>query len=116
MLVVNPWHWLNDDGTLPHNEPRLLRRVLRVAQVIEYGGTLKAGEMRETLLLCNKRPKRKPCGGLIWVIKTPDDSIVAFCMLCKTDEMTVHHWQDTEWAAGVMKPVRASFEADPTLN
>ena len=114
MLVVDPWHWLNEDGSLPHDNPRLLRRVLRVAQVIEYAGKLKPREMRETLLLCNKRPARKPCGGLIWVTKTSQDSIVAFCMLCKTDEMTVHHWQGTEWADGVMKPVPARFEVDPT--
>ncbi len=49
MLVVDPWHWLTQDGSLPFDQPRLLPKALRVAQVIEYGGTLAHGEMRETL-------------------------------------------------------------------
>jgi hypothetical protein len=34
VTVVNPWHWLNADGSLPL-EPRLRKRVARVAQCIE---------------------------------------------------------------------------------
>jgi hypothetical protein len=73
MLVVDPWHWLNRDGSLPYDQPRLFRKALRVAQVIEYGGTLARGELRETLLQCARRPARKQCPGLLWVTKTPKD-------------------------------------------
>jgi hypothetical protein len=30
------------------------------------------------------------------VTKTASDEIVAFCMVCKNDEMSVHSWQETE--------------------
>ena len=53
--VVNPHHWLNEDGSLPEN-PRVRARVIRVAQFIEYGGTLRIGESRETLVPCRCRP------------------------------------------------------------
>lgn len=35
--VVNPWHWLNEDGSSV-DDPKLRSRSLRVAQCIEYGG------------------------------------------------------------------------------
>jgi hypothetical protein len=61
VLVVDAWHWLNEDGSLPADNPRLYRRVLRVARIIEYGGPLKANETRETLIECKRRPQGKPC-------------------------------------------------------
>jgi hypothetical protein len=116
MVVVDPWHWLKEDGSLPYDDARLFRKALRVAQVIEYGGTLEPGEVRETLLQCAKRPARTQCSGLIRVTKTPEDEIIAFCMICRTDEMIVHNWQQTEWADGMMEPVRARPEIDPKLH
>ncbi len=116
MLVVDPWHWLNEDGSLPYDNPRLFRKALRVAQVIEYGGTLEPGEARETLLQCARRPAGKQCLSLLWVSKTSDDAIVAFCALCKHDEMIVHNWQQTEWADGMMEAVQTKPEVDPRLH
>ena len=116
MLVVDPWHWLTKEGYLPVDNPRLYRRVLRVAQFIECGGTLRPGEMRETLVQCQKRPSRKQCPGLMWLMKTERDEILAFCMACKTDEMLIHNWQETEWADGMMDPMPASAPPDEGLN
>jgi hypothetical protein len=104
MLVVDPWHWLDKEGNLPADNLRLRRQVLRVARFIEYGGSLKKLESRETLLECKRRPKGKPCLGLMWVVKTEDDAINAFCRMCG-DEAMIHNWQETEWAAGMMKAV-----------
>jgi len=105
MLVVDPWHWLSKEGEFLRDEPRLYRRMLRIARFIEYGGPLGKGTTRETLVECNRRPKGKPCLGLMWVSKTKNDSILARCMVCKTDEASVHNWQHTEWADGMMEPV-----------
>jgi hypothetical protein len=116
VLVVDPWHWLNADGSLPYAHPKLFRKALRVAQVIEYGGPLAQGEARETLLQCARRPARKRCLGLLWVTKTQEDAIVAFCVLCKHDEMLVHNWQETEWADGIMEAVQTKPEVDPRLH
>lgn len=107
LLIVDPNHWLDEHGNLPE-EPRLRRRILRVARFIEYGGPMPGGSFRETLVECNRRPHRKPCPGLMWVRKEPNDSIVAFCMICKQDEMVIHSWQETLWAEGMMEPVLES--------
>lgn len=104
VLVVDPAHWLDQDGELP-SDPRLRRRMLRVARFIEYGGQLPARSFRETLVECNRRPRRKVCPGLMWVRKEPDESIIAFCTICKEDEMVVHSWQETIWAEGMMEPM-----------
>jgi hypothetical protein len=77
MLVVDPRHWLDANGTLPTDNLRLRRQVLRVARFIEYGGPLKPLECRETLMECRKRPGGKPCTGLMWVGKTGRDDIQA---------------------------------------
>ncbi len=103
VTVVNPWHWLNQDGSFPP-APRTRARILRVAQCIEYGGPLSRGFARETLVPCQRRPKRKPCLGLLWVLKQSDDAILAFCNACHQDEYLIYEWEDTLWADGVMPP------------
>src|SRR5262249_8893553 len=50
MVVVDPHHWLLEDGSLPTENLRLRRRALRIARTIEYGGPLRRGETRETLV------------------------------------------------------------------
>jgi hypothetical protein len=37
MLTVDPWHWLTVDGHFLLDNPRLYRRMLRIARFIEYG-------------------------------------------------------------------------------
>jgi hypothetical protein len=81
---------------------------LRVARFIEYGGPLAAGESRQTLVECLRRPRGERCLGLMWVIKTSSDTdaIDAFCPVCLTYEARIVRWQDTLWADGVMAPLR----------
>jgi hypothetical protein len=105
MLVVDPWHWLTEDGNFFVEKPRIYRQMLRIARFIEYGGELQKNETRETLIECKRRPKGKACIGLMWVVKTTDDGILAHCIVCKTDEALVNNWQETEWAEGMMEPV-----------
>lgn len=110
MLVVDPWHWLSEDGQFLVNNPVLYRRMLRIARFIEYGGELARNETRETLMECKRRPKGKACLGLMWVVKTGDDGILAHCMVCNTEEAFIHNWQETEWAEGMMDPVPVALD------
>jgi hypothetical protein len=107
MLVVDPWMWLKEDGSLPTDNPRLRRRIIRVARFIEYGGDLAKLESRETLMECRRRPAGQPCPGFLWVTKTQHDDIISFCMVCRDEEVCVQNWQGTEWASGMMEPVGA---------
>ncbi len=111
-LVVNPWHWLTEDGHFLVDNPPLYRRMLRIARFIEYGGPLKRHETRETLIECKRRPKGRACVGLMWVVKTDDDTIVAHCVLCRIDEAFIHDWQETEWANGTMEPAPVAFSGE----
>jgi hypothetical protein len=106
MIVVDPWDWLTENGELPTENPRLRGRMLRVARFIEYGGPLARLHCRETLIECKRRPGGRPCAGLMWVLKTDDDAINAFCRGCG-DEALIQNWQRTEWAAGIMEAVPA---------
>lgn len=110
MLVVDPWHWLDDDGHVPTHDARLRKRILRILQFIEYGGPLGVHEARETLIECAQRQARKPCSGLMWVMKTPEERIIAYCSSCDHDEALIHNWRETEWAAGPMEPVAVDGE------
>ncbi len=85
MLTVDPGHWLTEDGHFLVDNPRLYRQMLRIARFTEYGGELQKGETRETLIECKRRPKGKACPGLIWVVKTADDGILAHCIVCQMD-------------------------------
>jgi hypothetical protein len=95
LVVVNPWHWLNADGSFP-SEPRLRKQSIRVAQYIEYGGPLGLGEVRETLVSCRARG----CPGLMMVLKQRDEAIQAFCQVCAADEFLIYEWEKTPWAQG----------------
>jgi hypothetical protein len=105
MLVVNPWHWLTKDGGFIVEEPRLYRRMFRIARVIEYGGPLQRGKMRETLVECKRRVRGSACLGVMWVAKTDRDEILARCVACRNEEALIHGWQDRDWASGMMDPV-----------
>jgi hypothetical protein len=105
MRVIDPHHWLDEHGNIPTDNRRIRRQMIRVAHFIEYGGPLERGEFRETLIECRRRPSGQECLGLMWVRKTNDDSIISYCMVCKTDEALVRNWQDTDWADGPMEPV-----------
>lgn len=106
MLIVDPWHWLAEDGSIPASNPRLRTNVLKVARLIEYEGPLARGQARETLLECRRRPKGRLCRGLFSVAKLEDDALLAFCPTCRSEQVLIHNWQRTRRAQGPVQPVR----------
>lgn len=116
MLVVDPWEWLEKDGSLPVTNRRLRRQALRLAQLIEAGGPLPARHMRETLVACSRRFKGRACPGLMWVAKADDDSIHGYCPVCGGNEWVIRNWQHTDWAEGPMLPAPMSFGAQWDTN
>lgn len=103
--VVDAQHFLID-GDLPSDGPLpFRRRALRVARLIEYAGPIERGSTRETLIECELRPARSPCHGLLWVHKSEEDHIEAFCPKCESLQYVISNWQDTLWADGPMAPI-----------
>jgi len=41
----------------------------------------------------------------MWIVKEPEDTIVAHCLLCRASEAAISNWQTTAWAAGRREPV-----------
>jgi|SRR5512139_3229312 hypothetical protein len=103
-LIVDIRHWLDERGELPLDNVQVRRRALRIAQLIEAGGPLENGQVRETLVACSCRPNRKPCLGLLWVEKARDEQIWAYCLSCRREEIMISGWQETMWARGPMAP------------
>lgn len=103
-LVVDITDWLDEHGDLPTDNLSLRRRALRIATLIEYGGTLPQLHGRETMVPCKMRPGRKQCLGFLWVVKLADDRIQAHCPSCHEVEALISGWQDTVWAEGPVDP------------
>lgn len=104
-VIVNPWHWLDEDGSIPDGPPSLRAQALRVAQSIEYGGPLPQRHGRATMIACRRRPAGAACRGLLHVAKQPDNAIYVYCPVCGSDEYVIHSWEDTLWAKGPMEPM-----------
>jgi hypothetical protein len=101
--TVHIRHWLLPNGD---PDPRIRPQVLRHARLIEYGGPLAPGFMRETLVECSRRPHRKPCSGLLWVFKLEDGRIEATCTTCRSERIFISGWQKNRWADGPTAPLR----------
>jgi hypothetical protein len=52
-----------------------------------------------------RRPGRRQCLGLLWVVKMLDDRIEAYCPTCGDVEAVVSGWQDTMWSDGISPPI-----------
>ena len=101
-LTLDVRHWLTASG---EPVPRLRRQVLRIARLIEYGGPLDVGQLRTTLVECSRRPGRKPCLGLLEVVKFSAGHIDAICPVCEEERIYVSGWEGTAWAKGPAAPV-----------
>lgn len=103
MLIVNPWHWLEPDGSIPTQNSKLRARLLAVLRVVEYGSPLEQGASCDSLIKCRKRRGGHLCLGLLRVAKTEDDSLSATCNECGTDHMLISNWQRTRWARNQLR-------------
>lgn len=108
--VINIQHWLDENGE-PARPVR--RQALRVARLIEYGGPLEVGHARATLVECSRRVERRPCEGLLWVLKKETGTIDAFCVSCRREHLQIWGWELTEWAAGPMEPLSPEEQEAP---
>jgi hypothetical protein len=111
LTVVDAHHWISPDGGFPKAGP-VRAKAVRVAQCIEYGGSLAPCEGRATLIPCRCRPQGAPCQGFLVVVKQPDDTILAVCSDCESEEFLISNWQDMPWAQGHVRGISVD-EAPP---
>ncbi len=99
MWIIDIRHWLNEEKSGPA-VPQLKLKVKKLAEIITYATSsadlsLAAGEGP----WCWRRPKRKPCKGVLQIQFEIDDRIHWFCPECK-DEGVVDGWQGLIWDMG----------------
>jgi len=96
---------LDDMGEIPTSPVRLRRLALRLARLVEAGGPLTVGQMRESLVECIRKPAKTPCPGFLRVTKLEDERIYACCPICGGDQFYISDWQGSLFADGPCPPV-----------
>lgn len=94
MLVVDPHHWLDENGFYPTEAPQLWKKLDRIGLFVSSGCDLQPRHGRPTVAKC----KARSCGCSMFVARTQDDQLLAFCPICRKEEMLISNWRDTFWA------------------
>ncbi|MDP9440588.1 MAG: hypothetical protein M3P34_00065, partial [Actinomycetota bacterium] len=90
MFVSDLRHFLD----MPDDAPAPARRMAEhLTRIVEAGTTSPVGEPTVTLIPCTRRPGRRPCPGLIEVVRLhAPASIEWWCPVCG-DEGVVSGWE-----------------------
>lgn len=94
LLVVDPHHWLDEDGGYSEANKRLWKKLDRIGIFISFGCDLEPLHGRPTLAKC----KARGCGCFMFVARTNDERLLGFCPMCGKEEMLISNWRSTFWA------------------
>ena len=96
--MVNTWivdlrHYLTPAGALL-GEPKLARKLAEYfAQIVAQGSNYD----EPITLRCRRRPRRRPCTGVLEICPDPDqDGMAWFCPVCG-DNGIIRGWEGTFW-------------------
>jgi hypothetical protein len=94
--VTDLTHFLTDAGELgPKSGPA--RKLAEYLTKIVVDATTESWEPRKVPVSCRRRPRRKPCVGVIGTDIDPDtEAIMWWCPVCK-DKGTITNWQGSRW-------------------
>ncbi len=95
MWIIDIRHWLNQEKTGPA-APQLRLKVEKLAEIIAYATSHDRGLIVKEAPRCWRRPKRRPCKGILQIQFDTDDRIHWFCPEC-ADEGFIEGWQGLIW-------------------
>lgn len=95
MWVIDIRHWLNEQLDGPAL-PQLRLKVKKLAEIITWITSRDRGLSAGEAPKCWRRPKRKPCRGILKIQLEKDDRIHWLCPKCG-DEGLVDGWQGLTW-------------------
>ena len=96
MWVINIQHWLDETKTTAA-VPQLRLKVQKLTEIITYATSVVAGMPTDSIPKCWRRPKRKPCKGILDIhIDENLDQIHWYCSICN-DEGVVTGWDGLIW-------------------
>ena len=95
MWIIDIRPWLNEEKSGPA-APQLKLKVKKLAEIITYATSRDCGLAAGEAQKCCRRPKRKPCKGVLQIQFEIDDRIHWFCPECE-DEGVLDGWQGLIW-------------------
>ena len=96
MWVINIQHWLDETKTAA-GVPQLRSKVKKLAEIITYATSTAIGMPTDSIPKCWRRPKRKPCKGILDIHLDEDmNQIHWYCKICE-DEGVVTGWEGLVW-------------------
>jgi len=96
MWVIDIQHWLDETMTAPA-VPQLKQKVKKLSEIIIYATSVAAGVPTDSVPKCWRRPKRKPCKGILDIhLDQTIHQIHWFCRICG-DEGVVTGWKNLIW-------------------
>jgi hypothetical protein len=96
--VGNYWsvhlpHLLTENGMLAAHSPRGLRLAKYWTEIVAQASNYE----EPTTLRCRRRPRRRPCGGLLTLFfDTENFDVLWFCPVCN-DNGRISGWEGTFW-------------------
>ena len=96
MWVIDIRHWLDETQTGPAVSG-LKSKVNKLTEIISYATSIEGGISVDSPPTCWRRPKRRPCKGLLDIQLDPAASqIYWICPIC-SDEGVVSGWKGLIW-------------------
>jgi len=96
MWVINIQHWLDENKTAAA-VPQLKSKVKKLAEIITYATSAASGMPTNEIPKCWRRPKRKPCKGILDIyLEKATNQIHWYCNICG-DEGVVTGWEGLIW-------------------
>ena len=96
MWVLDIRNWL-DDTQFEAASPQLRSKVKKLTEIITFATSVEAGLLVNDPPTCWRRPKRKPCIGILDIELIPETGLIFWeCPVCQ-DEGNVSGWEDLIW-------------------
>ncbi len=95
--VTDLTHFLTEDGAIGPKSGPARKLAEYLTKIVVDATTEPWEEPRSTSVRCRRRPRRKPCAGVIGTDMDPDtDAIMWWCPVCG-DNGTISRWQGSRW-------------------
>jgi hypothetical protein len=95
--VTDLTHFLTKDGDIGPKSGAARKLAEYLTRIVVDAMTEPWEEPRSTRVRCRRRPRRRPCAGVIGTDINPDtNAIMWWCPVCG-DKGTITNWQGSSW-------------------
>ena len=95
--IVDLTHFLDEDGGISPVKGPARRLAEHIVAIVSMASRPEINPPSEYMVLCRRRPGRKPCTGVIEAyLERETEDIVWWCPICR-DRGYIRNWKDTIW-------------------